>query len=100
MRTLATFLISAVIFGFGSPAAAQTNSKKEHTFRGTVEKVDPGTRTLTVNGENVPGWMTSMRMTYRVDNPDAIKVKPGDYITATVYDGDFTTLHDVRAKPR
>src|SRR5205807_9941496 len=75
---------------------AQQNNKKEHTFRGKVERVDTKAKSLTVNGENVEGWMSAMTMTYAVDKPEVInKVKVGDQIIAKVYDGDFKTLHDV-----
>ena len=83
-------------------AAAQPGGKKEHTFRGRVEKVDGDAQTLTVSGENVPGWMPAMTMNYLVTNAAHLQLKAGDHITAKVYDGDFTTLHDVRvvqAKP-
>jgi hypothetical protein len=80
--------------------AAQPNgtptASKVHTFRGKVEKMDGSTGMLTVSGENVPGWMGPMTMNYRVEKPDNVTVKVGDHITAKVYDGDFTTLHDVR----
>jgi Cu/Ag efflux protein CusF len=80
-----------------APAAQATAEKKPHVFRGKVEHVDLQAKTLTVNGENVEGWMSAMTMTYSADKPDVIdKVKAGDEITAKVFDGDFATLHDVQ----
>jgi Cu/Ag efflux protein CusF len=76
---------------------AQPSGKKEHAFRGKVERVDAKAKTLTVNGENVPGWMAPMTMSYSVDKEDVLtKVKAGDTITAKVYDGDVKTLYDVQ----
>ena len=82
--------------------AAQTPpaGKKDHAFKGKVEKVDPKTKMVTVNNESIPGWMMSMTMAYKVDK-DAVlsSLKPGDQITATVYDGDFQTLYNVKVAP-
>ena len=81
------------------PAAlclGQSEAKKEHVFHGTVEAVDKNSKSLRVNGEKVEGWMGAMTMNYKVDNPAIFsKVKPGDKIMATVYDGDYS-LHDVK----
>jgi Cu/Ag efflux protein CusF len=77
------------------PPEKQAAAKKAYTFHGRIEKVDD--KSLTVAGDNVDGWMGAMTMVYGVDNAEILrKVKAGDQITATVYDGDFQTLHDVK----
>ncbi len=79
---------------------AQETTKKTHAFQGKVEKVDTKAKTLTVNGENIEGWMSAMTMTYGVDKAAVIEqVKAGDQITATVYDGDFMKLYGVKVVP-
>lgn len=95
MKVLPAVFLLVATGTLGVSMAAQ--QPREHTFRGRVEKVDAATGTLMVNGEAVEGWMAAMTMMYRVDNPDVLtSLKAGDAITATVYDGDVTTLHAVR----
>ena len=79
---------------------APAGAKKEHVFKGKVEKIDANAKTFTVKGEKVEGWMDAMTMVYVPDKDDVLKkVKVGDEITAKVYDGDFRTLHDVQVAP-
>lgn len=76
---------------------AQPEPKGAHPFSGTIMNIDTASRTLTVNGDTVPGWMDAMAMTYRVEPADALAgLKKGDRITATVFDGNVTTLFRVR----
>jgi len=85
-----------------APVAAQApkGNTTEHAFRGVVQKVDAKAKTLMVDGENVPGWMTAMTMAYSADKEDVYtKVKPGDQITAKVHDGDLKTLYGVEVVP-
>lgn len=92
--------IGVMLAVFLSTAHAQQTGKKEHPFRGKVEKVDAKAKTLTVDGENVEGWMSAMTMVYEVDKDEVLnKVKVGDQITAKVYEGDYKTLHDVQMVP-
>jgi protein SCO1/2 len=83
-------------------AIAQTPAHKSYEFRGKVTEVNLDTKSLTVENEPVPGWMDAMTMSYPVDKESVLKeVKPGDHITATVYDGDYSlhNVHVVKGKP-
>jgi protein SCO1/2 len=69
-------------------------AKKSFQFHGKVESVSADG--ITVNGDKVEGWMDAMTMKYKVDDPKVLKkVKAGDEITATVYEGDLS-LHKVQ----
>lgn len=76
-------------------AVAQQPAKgKSHTLNGKVTEVRSDA--LVVNHEKVEGYMDAMTMPYKVDKVDILKkVKVGDQIKATVYDGDFK-LYDVQ----
>jgi Cu/Ag efflux protein CusF len=81
--------------GVSAPPAKPVENR-EFSFRGKVEGVDAGRSTLTVNGENVEGWMGAMTMTYEVGNTDVVgRIKPGDRIAATVRTDDFQHLYNV-----
>jgi Cu/Ag efflux protein CusF len=102
-RTHIRFVIvigTALCLFLSTAIAQQKTAKKEYTFHGKVEKVDANAKRLTVANEKVEGWMGAMTMAYRVDKEDVLKtLKPGDQITATVYDGDFATLYNVKVDP-
>ena len=93
-------VICALLAGGLVSARAQTPPKKEHEFKGKVEKVDAKAKTVTVAGESVEGWMGAMTMTYTVDKDTVLgTLKSGDQINAKVYDGDFQKLYDVKVVP-
>jgi len=74
---------------------AQTPAKKSFQFHGKVTAV--ASDGITVDGQKVEGWMDAMTMKYKVDDKKVLKqVKTGDEISATVYEGDTTTLHKVQ----
>lgn len=85
--------VTGVCWGQSAPA------KKSHMFHGKVEAVNENAKSLRVNGEKVEGWMEAMTMDYKVDDPAILKkVKAGDQVMATVYDGD-PILHKVEVMP-
>jgi Cu/Ag efflux protein CusF len=97
-----TMTVSLLVsIGFAQQNKNAPAGKKEHVFRGKVEKIDLNAKTMTVNGQKVEGWMDAMTMNYAPDKEDVLKrVKVGDEITAKVYDGDFRILHDVQIVPK
>jgi Cu/Ag efflux protein CusF len=100
LGSMAAAMIGALVLTVAIQAQTPPAGKKDHAFKGKVEKVDPKTKMVTVNNENIPGWMMSMTMAYKVDKEAALKdLKPGVQITATVYDGDFQTLYNIKVVP-
>lgn len=81
-----------------APASVQPPAgKKEFVLRGKVESVDAAAGSMSVNHENVDGWMAAMTMMYKPDQPAILeKIKKGDQITAKVYEGDFAMLYDIQ----
>ena len=76
-------------------ACAQEAARKSYTLHATVQQVKP----LVLHNEPVEGFMDGMTMAWEVSDLDALaRLKPGDRITAKVYDGDFT-LYDVTVAP-
>jgi len=97
LRVLVAASLSLLMPAVG---AAQQGGKQAFEFRGKVEKVDEKTKRLTVDHENIEGWMKAMKMIYKVDVEGVLKtLKAGDRITATVYAGDFETLYQVQRVP-
>jgi outer membrane protein, heavy metal efflux system len=95
LRLSASALLSLIVFRMD----AQQSEKKAYVLRGSIEAVNAAAKQLTVHSEPVPGWMGEMTMGFGVDDPGVLnRVKPGDRITAKVYEGDFT-LHDVQVLP-
>ncbi|MSR21915.1 MAG: c-type cytochrome [Gemmatimonadetes bacterium] len=75
-------------------------SAREFAFAGTVERVDVMAQTIAVSGDDVPGWMGPMSMTYAVNRPEVLRtLAAGDRITAKVRAGDFATLYGVERVP-
>jgi hypothetical protein len=78
-------------------AQAPPKDAKPHVFRGRVVSVNAGAGKVSVLNEDVKGWMGPMTMDYKPDKPEVLKtLKAGDTVTATVYDGDFLTLYNLK----
>src|SRR6516225_10730405 len=98
MQRLMMFALACLFLATGfAQEKAKESKAKPYTFHGKVEAVTA--KGLTVNGEEVKGWMGAMTMNYPVDKPEVLKtVKVGDLVSATVFQGDMT-LHNVEVVP-
>lgn len=86
--------------GGGGEAADESAELASFQFTGVVEAVDSVSGMVTVHNDDVPGWMGAMSMGYRTDPPaQQAGLTVGSRIRATVYEGDFTTLHAVEVVP-
>jgi len=81
------------------PGSAQSNAnKKSYSLHGTIEAVKDADQKVTVKHDKIEGYMGAMTMDYKVGDAGMIKkLKTGDEVTATLYDGDFT-LYNIQVK--
>ncbi len=90
LAVVAAVFLAAVAYGQAAP------QKKSYTFHGKVETVDKAAKNISVYNEKIEGWIEAMSMVYPLDDSTILdKLKPGDLITATVYDGDYS-LHNIK----
>lgn len=77
------------------PASSANAAHKTFTIRGTVVSTDA--TSVTLDGENVPGFMDAMIMPYKLKDPSVVsELHPGDHITATILaDEDEGGFHNV-----
>src|SRR6185295_2082568 len=74
---------------------------KRYPLKGVVTKVDPARAQVTVQHEEIPGYMSAMTMAFPIrDDPKVIAfLRPGDRIEARlVVDGDNYFLEEVLTK--
>lgn len=101
-RRVFGFCIGAAVLSAQDKNAQDKNTKDKHagkkvfTFHGKIESINANEKSMSINGENVDGWMAAMTMIYPVDNADVFKTaRVGDSIEATVYQDDYT-LYNVK----
>ena len=98
--------ITALTYGQTAPAKSPDKAadkttekpadKKQYVFHGKVESVDKVGNYVSASNEKIEGWMEAMSMVYPVDDVSILdRLKPGDQITATVFEGDYS-LHQIK----
>lgn len=68
-----------------SPEAASPTAVKRYPFRGRIVSIDAPTKSASIDGEDIPGFMSAMTMSYEIrPASDLQKLHPGDSITAEI----------------
>ncbi|HTS68291.1 MAG TPA: copper-binding protein, partial [Terriglobia bacterium] len=77
-------LFTVIILGFCFTVSCQHGLKRYH-LRGQVMDKNVATNEITVDHEDIPGFMAAMTMPYKVKDPAVVQeVEPGDKIAADV----------------
>lgn len=70
-------------------ADAQPPSVKRYNLNGRVVSVDKPAQSISVDGNEIPGFMAAMTMTYQVKDAGVFdKLSPGDQIKAEIVMGN------------
>lgn len=86
--TFATGCSHTVQYESGTPQAKQQQAEqsvKRYKLVGKIVSIDAGQKTLTIDGQDIPGFMAAMVMPYPVLHADQLNgLEAGDEITADV----------------
>jgi protein SCO1/2 len=100
-KSLFLSFVLSLIIGCHQPAASNpaisaASSQKTFSIRGIVVGTDP--THVTLEGENVPGFMDAMTMPYELKDPSVVsEIHTGDKITATILaDKQADGFHNVQ----
>ncbi len=98
-RRLFFFLILGSISLSGCKWGEQPRgNEKRYPIKGTVIAVNKNERTATIKHEDIPGYMTSMTMDFKIKNPADLNVmKAGDEITGTLVVDDISSWIEITA---
>lgn len=77
------------------PQAAQSGAVKEYAVKGIIVGTDAAHRQVTVDTQEIPGFMEAMTMPYKVKDENVLQdLHPGDHMTGTLLVSDVSTLLD------
>ena len=80
------YLKGAVVIGVVvASAGCQGRASREYELKGAVVAVDPASRTVELDHEEIPGFMQAMTMKYPVSDAKLLEgLKAGDSIRGTL----------------
>ncbi|HTS59545.1 MAG TPA: copper-binding protein, partial [Terriglobales bacterium] len=77
-------ILAIIIASFSFATACHPGAKRYH-MRGQVMDKNVATNEITIDHEDIPGFMAAMTMPYKVKDPAVVQeVEPGDKIAADV----------------
>jgi protein SCO1/2 len=78
-------LILASVFLFSSCHSSKPSAEKRYPFTGRVVSIDAQAESAVIDGDNIPGFMDAMAMSYKIKPPAMLnQLAPGDSIAAEV----------------
>ncbi|MGH9510583.1 MAG: copper-binding protein [Terriglobales bacterium] len=82
---VAVALLCLPVLGCNHSKQANEANLKHYRLTGSVVAIDKPNKSLTVDGDEVPGFMSAMQMPYDVKDVGLLdKLAPGDHIAADI----------------
>ena len=86
------------VFAASQCGGSKPENQKRYPITGKVIAINKTEKTATINHEEIPGYMGSMTMEFRVKNDsDLDKMKPGDRITGDLVVADTSSWIEIMA---